>query len=195
MNTAQAMSPAAEQPFAGGLDPWAGQAQQQQLAQQQLAQQQQQQQQQPPPMYNPTTTTTPGPFLPAFSPGFAPLTQTMTGREFNIAQGSTSQGQGSPLGAAPGDLEAGPPGQPSLEQLWGAVTAIQQQVTQSQLQLATLLAALSAPPGAPPGVQAMPVQPVTGAPPGGGWQQQPVPNGPPGRRWPTQERRICKENS
>ena len=139
-------------------------------------------------MYNPTATTTSGPFLHAFSPGLAPLTQEI-GREFNIAQGSTSQGQGSPLGVAAGDLEAGPPGQPSFEQLWEAVTAIQHQVTQSQLQLATLLAARSAPPGAPPGVQAMPVQPVTGAPPGGGWQQQPVPNGPPGRRWPTQEPR------
>ena len=73
-------------------------------------------------------------------------------------------------GAAPGDLERGPPDQPNLEQLWGVVTAIQQQVTQSQLQLATLLAALSAPTGAPPGAQSVPVQPVTAAPFGGRWQ-------------------------
>ena len=66
------------------------------------------------------------------------MTQEMSGRQFNIAQGSTSQGLGSPLGAPPGDLEAGQPGL-NLEQLWGVVIAIQQQVTQSQLQLATLL--------------------------------------------------------
>ena len=142
-------------------DPWAAAAlqQQQQAA---AGAQQQQQQQQPPTMYNPTTTTTPGPFLPAFSAGLEPMTQGMSGREFNI---------GSPLGAPQGDLEAGSSGQPpNLEQLWGVVTAIQQQVTQSQLQLATLLAALSAPAGAPPGAQPVPAQPVTAAPPGGRWQ-------------------------
>ena len=124
MNTAQAMSSPAVQPVAGagktqlgvdhlqGTDAW-----------QQAIQHQQQQQQTP---YYQTFNTTPAPFNTEHVGGLSPLVRGTTGH-YDLPAGSTSQGPASPL-VAPGDLEAGPP---SIDQVWGMVYKLQQQVTQS----------------------------------------------------------------
>jgi hypothetical protein len=191
-NSAPAMSPSPAQLFAGAgpdmlqgaADPWQ-QAQQQQQAHQQ---QQQQPQQQTPTYYQNNTPAQP--FIMEHVGGLQPMVQGMTAQHYNLPAGSTSQSAASPL-AATGDLEAGPP---SIDQVWGLVQALQQQMTLSQQQLATLLAAMPAPSGAPPGAQAMPAPSVSGAPPGASRQQQPTLTGPPGVSWPAPEpRNLLRE--
>ena len=171
MSSSNAMlSPvAAAAPFAGGQpaafaggqpDPMQANDAWQEFIVWRAKQQQHTQQHQPP--YHQPTTTTPAPYNAEYVGGLSPPTQGATGH-YDLPAGSTSQGPASPL-IAPGDLEAGPL---SIDQVWGAMHSLQQQVAKSQqkleAQLASLLAALPGPTGAPPGVQPMPVPSATGA--------------------------------
>ena len=172
---------AAAAPLAGGqADPM----QQQDAWQQFLAQQAQQQQQQPQqPQYNPTTNTTPAPYRPDFVAGLAPLGAEGTGR-FNFAQGSTSQPPVSPL-AAPGDVETGQRGPPSIDEMWGMVYALQQQVATLHAANAAMTAQTGMFPNSRHARDASAFdEPERYAAPG-----REDSGAPPGRRWPVQEPR------